>query len=185
MEAVVRPHTCTTCTGRYTRGGYATRKVGKGGGRASSLFGFVPSVSVAIPPPTGRRTIAPKTTEIGEGGGEATDTLGRPRNSFWWLLVGILIFLVLCQTGRASYLYDDQPPPAGVIGLFLVLRFGGLLADRSAGMMARAAAIAAAAVIASGTGRVLYRFKQSSFRNRHQWQGQCCHVLTSGACPAG
>lgn len=46
---------------------------------------------------------------VGERGNQDT-TLGRPRNirrSFWWLV--ILIFLVLCQTGRASYLCDHQP----------------------------------------------------------------------------
>lgn len=45
---------------------------------------------------------------VGERGNQDT-TLGRPRNirrSFWWLV--ILIFLVLCQTGRASYLCDHQ-----------------------------------------------------------------------------
>lgn len=45
---------------------------------------------------------------VGERGNQDT-TLGRPRNirrSFWRLV--ILIFLVLCQTGRASYLCDHQ-----------------------------------------------------------------------------
>lgn len=49
---------------------------------------------------------------VGERGNQDT-TLGRPRNirrSFWWLV--ILIFLVLCQTGRASYLCDHQPTRA-------------------------------------------------------------------------
>lgn len=57
------------------------------------------------------------------------DTLGRPRNSFWWLV--ILIFLVLCQTGRASYLCDqpDRPTRRERLGFFFWSWFG-LLASR-------------------------------------------------------
>lgn len=111
------------------------------------------------------------------------DTLGRPRNSFWWLV--ILIFLVLCQTARASYLCDQPTKQREQLGFFSWSWFG-LLTDGTAGMMMMMArAATTAAVVASGIGRVLYRFKQSSFRNRHPWQRQCCHVLTSGACPVG
>lgn len=63
----------------------------------------------------------------------------------------------------------------------------GPLADGTAGMaMTMMVMMMARAAVASGTGRVLYRFEQSSsFRNRHQWQQrwQCCHVLTRGASP--
>lgn len=56
------------------------------------------------------------------------DTLGRPRNSFWWLV--ILIFLELCQTGRASYLCDQPTDQARAIGLFFPWSWFGLLASR-------------------------------------------------------
>lgn len=42
------------------------------------------------------------------------DTLGRPKNI---RSGGILIFLVLCQTGRASYLCDDQLEAFSVSGI--------------------------------------------------------------------
>lgn len=168
---------------RSTRG---IRLEASGGMRASSLFGFVPSVSVAIPPPfLGRRTIAPS-----DGGGGMADREERPRHSrpaekfvLVWLV--ILIFLVLCQTGRASYLCDQPTNPAvSDWGAFFWSWFG-LLADGTAGMLLLMMMVMTMARAAAG--RVLYRFKQSSFRNRrHPWPGQCCHVLTSGAaCPVG
>lgn len=113
------------------------------------------------------------------------DTLGRPRNSFWWLV--ILIFLVLCQTGRASYLCDQPTNPAvSDWGAFFWSWFR-LLADGTAGMLLLLMMMMVMTMARAAAGRVLYRFKQSSFRNRrHPWPGQCCHVLTSGAaCPVG
>lgn len=121
----------------------------------------------------------------GGWGGEATTlSAGREIRS-WWLV--ILIFLVLCQTGRASYLCDQPTNPAvSDWGAFFWSWFG-LLADGTAGMLLLLMMMMVMTMARAAAGRVLYRFKQSSFRNRrHPWPGQCCHVLTSGAaCPVG
>lgn len=111
----------------------------------------------------------------------------RPAEKFVLVWLVILIFLVLCQTGRASYLCDQPTNPAvSDWGAFFWSWFG-LLADGTAGMLLLLLMMMVMTMARAAAGRVLYRFKQSSFRNRrHPWPGQCCHVLTSGAaCPVG
>lgn len=90
--------------------------------RASSLFGFVPSVSVAIPPPfLGRRTIAPS------GGGGMADREERPRHSrpaekFVLVASDINIFGTLPNwQGKLFVRPTDQPGGERLGGLFLVL----------------------------------------------------------------
>lgn len=92
---------------------------GEGGMRASSLFGFVPSVSVAIPPPfLGRRTIAPSG---GGSGGEAT-TLSAGREIRSGVASDINIFGTLPNwQGKLFVRPTDQPGGERLGGLFLVL----------------------------------------------------------------
>lgn len=94
---------------RYTRG------IQEGGENESSLFGFVPSVSVAIPPPYGRRTIAPNGWNREKGARHS-----RPAEKIVLVASDINIFGTLpnCQ-GKLFVRPSDHP--ARAIGLFLVL----------------------------------------------------------------
>lgn len=77
----------------------------RGGARASSLFGFVPSVSVAIPPPYGRRTIAPS-----GGVWEERPRHSRPAEKFVLVASDINIFGTLPNwQGKLFVRPTDQP----------------------------------------------------------------------------